>query len=142
MDNNDFILYSKEINARNNKNLAKVLNIIAFKYDLTVKCQIKGKQIRIPKLKQTKLFVCEKCLEYFGISISLKQINSLLRPSRGQFPYTTVIIMETIYNLLKENQWENEWKDELEKYIEIKAMEEVKFEEFLMDHIPQLIVIE
>lgn len=139
MKRKEFIEYIGIEKTHINKNLIKVIQCIAFKYGITTNCIMGGKEIRIPKMKQAKGFICKKCFDYFEVNISLNQINSLLRPQRGKFPYTTIIIIETIYNLLKEERWGSDWKKELQAYLENRVDKELKYEEFLLGNIPQLI---
>lgn len=141
MKHEEVLLY-KENNKRyplfcKNKNFAKILLCIAFKYGLVIECQCRGKKIRIPKTKQVKKFVQRKCFEYFNINISLKQLQYILKPRKKALPYTAIVIIETLYNLLKEDRWDNKWKEELVDYIKTSHKSEMKYEKFLLGNIPE-----
>lgn len=123
-----------------NKSFSKILLCIAFKYGFAIECQCRGKMIRIPKTKQVKKFVQKKCFEYFNINISLKQLQYILKPRKKALPYTAIVIIETLYNLLKEDRWDNKWKEELANYIKASHKCDMKYEEFLLGDIPEKIM--
>ncbi len=123
-----------------NRNFEEVLTCIAFKFDITFNCTIGTKVIKKPKFKQTKIFICKKCFDYFKVKISLKQIGFLLKPQKGKFPYTSILIIQTIYNLLKEDVEDLEWKIKLDCYLKNLKDEKCKYERFLLEDISEKIV--
>lgn len=133
MRENDYIEYCgvKFSNIYKNKNLEYAIQCVAYKYGIT--CNIGG--IEIPKWKQTKAFICDKCLSYFDVKITYKQISYLLRPQKGKFPYTSIILIETIYNLLKENDGNSKWKAEMRKYLISRKQDYKKYESFMLGNL-------
>ena len=65
-----------------NRNFEEVLTCIAFKFDITFNCTIGTKVIKKPKFKQTKIFICKKCFDYFKVKISLKQIGFFVKTTK------------------------------------------------------------
>lgn len=137
----DFIPYDNLKHRLRNRNLAKIIELIALKYNIISKNTILGKVVNIPKMRQTKKFICRKCFEYFNINISQKQINCLLNPNKKEFPYTAIVIIETMYNLLKEekDRWNDSWNKECLQYIENCLVDELKYEEFMLGELSEQI---
>lgn len=115
-----------------NKNLGFLLDCVAFKYGIVHYGILDGKKMKLPKRRQAKHFICQMCDEYFGIRISLKQIRSLLRPQSKKFPYTAIVIIETVYNLMKEGRWDDSWVADLIEYLQKTHSSGIKYEEFLL----------
>lgn len=134
--NNDVIIYTRrDINKLYfEKNLRCLIECIAYKYGIV--CGLNNK----PKIRATKRFIQNKCQEYFKVDISLKQINYLLRPQKGYFPYTSIIIIETIYNLLKEERWSEEWEERLRRYIVSTMQCDCQYEEFVLGDLSRKII--
>lgn len=140
MRRNDWIRYKGVTFPRfySNKNLAYAIACVAYKYGMTCKL---GRE-EIPKMRQAKLFIKTKCTEYFeGVEITLNQIDSLLYPQKMRFPYTAIIIIETIYNLLKEKDWDKTWKGGLKEYLITNKAEDSKYEHFMFGELLEGIIV-
>lgn len=138
MRRNDWIRYKGVSFPKfySNKNLAYAIACVAYKYGMTCK---RGNSV-IPKMAKTKLFIVKECSRYFNnIEISLRQIDALLYPQKMRFPYTAIIIIETIYNLLKEDDWEEDWKLGLKEYLTEHHIEDYKYEHFMLENISEII---
>ena len=135
MYDDDYMVYSgvKFFKFYENKNLSFAMECIAYKYGITTKIG----NIEIPKNKKTKLFIIEKCFEYFLVRVSYKQIHYLLNPQKCKFPYTAIVFIETIYNLLKAEGKNKKWKEEMGKYLTLKGQKQVKYERFLLGDISE-----
>lgn len=141
MKNSDFIFIDGiENNPVWNNNLAETLKIIAFKKGTTSDCGSGEAQYKIPNMGQAKKIVRDKCYEDFGLNISIKQINCLLRPRKRKYPYTAIVIIATIYNLLKENTDNTKWKEDYLKYLETTATDSDFYEKFMLGNMPDLII--
>lgn len=137
----DFLDYKISENLSYHKNLNNVISFVGIKYNIVSEYNVLGEKIKKANMKQTKKFICQKCFEYFKIKITFKQINYLLRPQKGKFPYTSIIIIETIYNLL-ESEWERyslNWKEECIDYLDKKNLNNLKYEEFMLGSLPERI---
>ncbi len=138
MRKNEMLLYkgAKYSRLEKNENFSYVLlRCIAYKYNITYTVN----NLEIPKEGKTKEYIIKRCKEDFSISISKKQINALLHQGRGKFPYKSIIIIELIYNLLKEKQGRSGWQAELIRYIEKSLQDNEKYERFLLKDIPEQI---
>lgn len=139
--NHDYLDYKLSEKMYYQNNLKKIIEFVGIKYNIAREYIVLGEKIKRANLKQTKKFICEKCFEYFKIKITLKQIDCLLQPWKGKFPYTSIIIIETIYNLL-ESEWERyalTWREECIDYLEKRKLNDLKYEEFLMGSLPERI---
>jgi hypothetical protein len=114
------------------KTFSYLLNCIAIKYGII-------NTLKMPKMKQTKIFIQKKCAEMFQIDITMKQFSFLLRPQKGRFPYTAIVIIETMYNLLKmdNDRYNINWKDDLTVYLKKSCTDGEGYEEFALGNIPQ-----
>lgn len=133
MFENDSIEY-KEIKIPKfyvNKNLHFIIQCIAFKYNITTKIS----KFEMPKMKQTKKFIIDKCYVYFNVKVSQKQISFLLRPQKGKFPYTAIVILETVYNLLKDNNGDNRWKEKMIYYLSSRLQGDKNYEIYSLNKI-------
>lgn len=141
MQKKEFIMYTRKDNypiLYRNRNFNEVLSCIAFKYGFVVECY---NGIKIPKIKQAKKFIIEKCWEDLKVKISYKQIARLVKPQRMEVPYTSIVIIETIYNLLKDSHWNDQWKLDFEKYLKNSMSGQEYYESFLLKDIPELIFL-
>lgn len=138
MRRNDWIRYRGVAFPKfySNKNLAYVIACIAYKYGMTCR---RGDSV-IPKMAKAKLFIVSECSRYFkDTKISLRQIDALLYPQKMRFPYTAIVIIETIYNLLKEDDWDEEWKSGLYEYLTNHQKEDCRYEKFMLGDISEII---
>lgn len=121
------------------KNLKKIISFVGMKYNIVSEHIVLGEKIKKANMKQTKKFICQKCFEYFKIKITFKQINYLLRPHKGKFPYTSIIIIETIYNMLKEenDRYIFDWNKECRNYLDKKMINDLIYEEFMLGSLPE-----
>lgn len=141
MKDSDFIYIDGiENNPAWNNNLAETLKIIAFKKGITSDCGSGEAKYKIPNMAQAKKIVRERCTKDFDLDISIKQINCLLRPRKRKYPYTAIVIIATIYNLLMEDINNSEWKEEYLKYLETTATGGDYYEEFMLGNMPKLII--
>lgn len=138
---NDVLRYKISTYVPYNKKLEKMIEFIGFKYNITNKCMVSGKELKKVNMKQTKKLICQKCFDYFKIEIKLKQIRYLLHPNKGKFPYTAIIIIETIYNLLENerNRYDTTWNEDCLKYLDRNFYNNLKYEEFMLGEIPERI---
>lgn len=136
-----FLRYKTSEHMPYNKKLEKMIECIGFKYNITRKCVVAGKETKKVNMKQTPKLICQKCFDYFKIEITLKQIRYLLRPHKGKFPYTAIIIIETIYNLLENerNRYNATWNVECLRYLDRNFYNNLKYEEFMLGKIPERI---
>ncbi|MCM1234438.1 MAG: hypothetical protein NC489_30420 [Ruminococcus flavefaciens] len=121
------------------KNFKKILEYISYKYNC-IPYKFKDNNYYPVPRKKVKKLIRKKCLEDFNIEVSYRQINALLKPQRGKFPYTAIIIIESIYNLLKEESDNENWKKELETYLYSSSATNEKYEVFLLGDIPSRII--
>lgn len=121
------------------KNLKKIIYFIGIKYNIVSEYIILGEKAKRTNMKRTKKFICQKCFEYFKIKITFKQINYLLRPYKGKFPYTSIIIIETIYNMLKEenDRYFSDWNEECRSYLDKKMLNDLIYEKFMLGSLPE-----
>lgn len=136
---NDVLRYTLSTNMPHNKKLEKMIEFIGFKYNIISKCVVSGKKSKKVNMKQTKKFICKKCFDYFKIEIKLKQIRYLLCPNKAKFPYTAIIIIETIYNLLENerNRYDIQWNKDCLEYLDRNFYSNLKYEDFMLGDIPE-----
>lgn len=135
----DFLGYKNSEYMSNNSRLKKIIEFVGLKYNISRECVVLGEKCRRVNLRQTKKFICEKCFEYFKVEITLKQISYLLRPQKGKFPYTSIIIIETIYNLLEsdKDRYNVSWNEECLNYLKKNFYGELPYEEFMLGCLPE-----
>lgn len=131
--------YRNAVHTDYSKNLDKMIECIAIKYAISSERLCLGEEVRTPNMRQAKKFICKKCFEYFKVSITTKQINRLLNPRRKKFPYTAIVIIETVYNLLGDDRdrWVNGWREECSQYICRPSFEDMNYEEFMLGRLPE-----
>lgn len=108
------------INRKQNRNLMALMWCIGVKYGYII---VQEKKPEIPlklthNVKKIREEICYKAWRDFKVPISFKQINCLLYLKGDRMPFTAIIILMTIYNLLKENGGiDKNVKNALRKYL-------------------------
>lgn len=130
------------INRKQNRNLMALMWCIGVKYGYII---VQEKKPEIPlklthNVKKIREEICYKAWRDFKVPISFKQINCLLYLKGDRMPFTAIIILMTIYNLLKENGGiDKNVKNALRKYLAETCTEATKYEKFVCRDYLQLL---
>lgn len=145
----DIINNGKKI--RFNGYLTKIVSILAYKYGKVKAYKFIEKENKkitfyYLEMKGVRRLIQEECMRNFHFDVSKKQIKALFSPKKGKrrmkFPYTAMIIIEAIYNLLKQDDGiiNPDWKKVLYFELTNSKRGELNYEKFCIGELIENIV--
>ena len=135
MNNLDFFEFTTLATTKNDF-LQDIIDVIALKFDNYF---INGQKKRKPLRRKTMELIVYRAQRELGVYISLKQIKCLINP-RKKYPYTAILIIETIYNMLKDPSCGDGWKKDLEMVLRKYRYETINYEKCMLGDLPQTFI--